>query len=55
MALDFPSNPQIDDEYTAANTTWKWDGTVWIRLGVEGPAGESVSNLQVVYLSQVYN
>ena len=25
MALDFPNNPSIDDEYTAANTTWKWD------------------------------
>ena len=52
MALDFPSNPQIDDEYTAANTTWKWDGTVWIKIGV---GGQVTSDLQVVYLSQVYN
>jgi hypothetical protein len=29
MALNFPSNPQINDEYTLNNTTWAWDGLAW--------------------------
>jgi hypothetical protein len=29
MALNFPSNPQINDTYTQANTTWAWDGVAW--------------------------
>ena len=29
MALNFPSNPQVDAEYTSGSTTWVWDGTAW--------------------------
>lgn len=29
MALSFPSNPTINQEYTSGDTTWKWDGTAW--------------------------
>ena len=64
MAIDFPSSPDIDDEFTAAGTTWKWDGTVWIKLGfvgptgpqgAQGPQGDGVNTLQVVYNMQVFN
>jgi len=29
MALNFPSNPQVDTEYTSGGTTWVWDGIAW--------------------------
>ena len=29
MALDFPSNPALDDTYTFEGYTWKWDGYGW--------------------------
>lgn len=27
--INFPDSPQIDDEFTAGDRTWIWDGTVW--------------------------
>jgi hypothetical protein len=39
MALDFPSNPEVDDEYQSGSTVWKWNGDAWIKLGTEGPQG----------------
>jgi hypothetical protein len=27
--LNFPNNPQINDEYSANNASWVWDGVVW--------------------------
>jgi hypothetical protein len=29
MALNFPTNPQLNAEYTAGDSTWTWDGTAW--------------------------
>jgi hypothetical protein len=31
MALDFPSNPTIGDEFTAGGFTWVWTGTTWAK------------------------
>lgn len=28
--LNFPDTPVINDTFTAANDTWRWDGTKWI-------------------------
>lgn len=28
-ALNFPSSPSVNDEYTANGSTWKWDGSTW--------------------------
>ena len=43
MALTFPSNPAVDDTYTASGSTWKWTGTAWdlvrIAAGPSGPSG----------------
>jgi hypothetical protein len=39
MALNFPTNPQIDDEYQSGNTIWVWNGDAWVKIGTEGPAG----------------
>jgi len=29
MALNFPTNPNINDVYSSGNRSWIWDGTVW--------------------------
>jgi hypothetical protein len=29
MALDFPSSPTLNDTYTEAGKTWRWNGTGW--------------------------
>lgn len=31
MAITFPSNPSIGDEYTAGGFTWIWDGSSWSK------------------------
>lgn len=28
-AINFPSAPSVNDQFTAAGRTWIWDGTVW--------------------------
>ena len=38
-AVNFPNNPSVNDTHTSSGSTWKWDGTVWQRLGVAGPQG----------------
>ena len=30
MAINFPSNPQINDTITSGNTTWRYNGTAWV-------------------------
>ena len=29
MALNFPSNPNLNDTYSLGNKTWVWNGTYW--------------------------
>ena len=36
-AVNFPNNPSVNDTHTSSGSTWKWDGTVWQRLGEAGP------------------
>lgn len=40
-AIDFPNSPTLNEQFTAGNTTWEWDGTTWnvIRTPVVGPTG----------------
>ena len=38
-AVNFPNSPSVNDTHTSSGSTWKWDGTVWQRLGVAGPQG----------------
>ena len=33
MAINFPSNPSVNDTHTANDITWKWDGTTW-KVGI---------------------
>ena len=40
MAIDFPSNPSLDDEYDYAGKRWRWNGVGWIMIGtVTGATG----------------
>ena len=32
-ALNFPSSPSVDDEYSANGYTWVWDGVSWRAKG----------------------
>ena len=40
-AIDFPNSPVLNETFTAGNTTWQWDGSVWsvIRTPIVGPTG----------------
>ena len=38
MALNFPNNPQINEEYISGTTTWAWDGLVWRVRPIENVA-----------------
>ena len=29
MAINFPSSPSVNQQYTFSNKTWVWDGTAW--------------------------
>lgn len=30
--INFPSNPQLNQEYTFNNKTWKWNGSSWMGV-----------------------
>ena len=34
MAIDFPSSPTTNQEFTSGDRTWVYDGTVWNAKGV---------------------
>ena len=40
-AIDFPSNPQVNDIYTNGIQTYKWNGSSWrlVRTSAVGPTG----------------
>lgn len=44
MALDFPANPTIGNEYSAGGFTWTWSGSSWDKVAsaaVGIPSGET--------------
>ena len=40
MALNFPTNPINDEQYTLGSTTWQWNGTTWNI--VEADSGRNI-------------
>jgi len=32
MAINFPNSPTLNEEFQSGNTTWKWNGTVWLKI-----------------------
>ena len=39
MALNFPENPDIGQEYSSGGRTWQWDGTAWNIVGTSTGGG----------------
>jgi hypothetical protein len=35
--IDFPNNPTVGQQFTAAGVTWTWDGTKWTGNGLNTP------------------
>jgi hypothetical protein len=35
MAINFPDSPTLNQEFTAADRTWKWDGSTWVNVGTD--------------------
>jgi len=31
-AINFPDNPNLNDEFTSGGTSWRWNGTAWIVI-----------------------
>jgi hypothetical protein len=45
MAISFPSNPTVGEQYTAASITWEWNGSSWESLPPS--PGIGLTNLSV--------
>ena len=41
MAIDFPSSPELDEQYTYGGQVYEWNGLVWrlVRTSAAGPTG----------------
>ncbi len=62
MAINFPSNPSTNDNFTSGSSTWIWDGTAW---NLKPPSGDlnSLSDVnvtgvvggQVLYYNDTFN
>lgn len=35
MPINFPDSPTLNQVFSAAGRTWKWDGTTWVSVGAE--------------------
>ena len=49
MAISFPSNPTVGQQYTdtAANITWEWNGSSWASLPPSSSSGIGLTSLSV--------
>ena len=36
-ALAFPSSPSLDDTFTSAGRSWRWNGSRWVTIGIPIP------------------
>lgn len=41
MPIDFPNSPALNQVYTDAGRSWKWNGVYWESLVGSGPTGPS--------------
>jgi hypothetical protein len=43
MAINFPTNPQLNDTFTSGNTSWTWNGEAWI---IATPTSLDLQNIE---------
>lgn len=43
MAVNFPSNPALNQTYTSGTTTWEWNGTTWDLRPNNSPTFSSIT------------
>jgi plastocyanin len=53
MPINFPSNPNTNDTYTSAGTTWIYSGMVWNVLSASSQVSPSFQNVAVTGQSTV--
>lgn len=41
MAIDFPDEPEVDEEFTVDDKTWIYDGAKWSLLSAAAAVGET--------------
>jgi hypothetical protein len=44
MAVNFPSNPSLNQTYTSGTTTWEWNGVTWDLRPNNSPTFSSISS-----------
>jgi hypothetical protein len=49
MPIDFPNNPTLNDTYSFADLTWRWDGQKWVSVAAGG--GSSLIEAARFYVS----
>ena len=58
MPIDFPNNPSLNETFTAAGKTWKWNGFAWdsITIAPQGATGATGATLPggLLYQSTYY-
>jgi hypothetical protein len=52
MAVNFPDNPIVNDEFTSGTRTWIWDGNVWL---IKSTLDINVNTLNDVTLTNLAN
>ena len=54
MAINFPSNPSVNDTHTANSITWKWDGTTW-KVGITTFNAANIVGINTTGTSNFYD
>ena len=54
MAINFPSNPSVNDTHTANSITWKWDGTTW-KVGITTFNAATIPGISTTGTSYFYD
>jgi len=54
MALIFPSNPTLNQTYTANGNTWFWDGIAWTVQPTDSPSFNNITVANTVQANNFY-
>ena len=50
MAVNFPDNPVLNEEFTSSSRTWIWDGSVWLLKSTLDVAVENLNDVTLTNL-----